>query len=495
MFLLTALALRLWRQRRTAAAAWLAAAFGALATAVLVGQVVPDDAPFALDVVSTAVAVIGVLAFPYLLFRFAASFGDVPVILRRMADVAAATIIVVAVALVPAFAPPDVEPAWFPALLFTILGYWTALSAWVAVRLWRAGAGRPTVARRRMRVLAVGSALVNLALFVSIIGPAESAVAAVVARSIAIVAAGGFYLAFSPPGPLRREWRREEERTLRGAPLDVLRADTHAEAVETVLPRVAQLFGTGQAVFCDAERRPIATFGADDVGDVEAALDEAQAPHTVEQHEDWVLLRLGTGWVGVRTDPYAPFFGADEQVRVAGDRIITQSGARVADRVITTLNEAAAFVLADSPDVQWASSLDVPAPGQLDEPLTVDADAAGFLGDWYGFAYSVLEELRADVASTAASRVQLWPEHFDAAFECLDGDRRAVFGASPGDRHVNEPYLYVLPTVPAAVTPGGFWDADGFFGSVLPLSRFVDAADQRRAALHFLTRGRDLLLT
>jgi signal transduction histidine kinase len=310
--LLAVLATRLWLQHRTAAAAWLAGAFGLLGAAVLVGQVVPDEAPFAANVASTAVAVTGVLAFPYLLFRFAAGFGGVPVALRRVADVAAAVILVGTVALVPAFAPPDVDPAWFPALLYVILVYWTLLSAWVAVPLWRAGRARPTVARRRMRVLAVGSGLMNLAVFVSIVGPAESAVATIVARSIAIVAAGGFYLAFSPPGLLRREWRRDEERTLRGAPLDVLRADGHVEAVEAVLPRVAQLFGTGQAAFCDVDRRTIATFGDDDVGDVAAAIDDAQARHTVEQHGDWVVLRLGTGWLGVRTDLYAPFFGAEE---------------------------------------------------------------------------------------------------------------------------------------------------------------------------------------
>ncbi|MBV8295363.1 MAG: hypothetical protein JO085_00885, partial [Acidimicrobiia bacterium] len=55
---------------------------------------------------------------------------------------------------------------------------------------------------------------------------------------------------------------------------------------------------------------------------------------------------------------------------------------------------------------------------------------------WYGFAWSVLEELRSDAGSVEPSRVQLWPEHFDAAFDCLDERRRATFGASPGEIRV-----------------------------------------------------------
>jgi hypothetical protein len=74
----------------------------------------------------------------------------------------------------------------------------------------------------------------------------------------------------------------------------------------------------------------------------------------------------------------------------------------------------------------------------------VDVDAAKFLADWYGFAWSVLERLRADTASTSPSRVQLWPEHFDAAFDCVSGGRRATFGASPGDEDYPDPYLYVV---------------------------------------------------
>jgi hypothetical protein len=200
-----------------------------------------------------------------------------------------------------------------------------------------------------------------------------------------------------------------------------------------------------------------------------------------------MALRFTLGGLGT------PFFGADEQLRVAGGTLLRQRGAIAEAAPITSLNQAAAFALDGPPDTAWAEPFDAPPPGDLDERLPVDPEAAAFLGDWYGFAWSVLEELRAEPASVDAGRVQLWPEHFDAAFECLGGPRRAVFGASPGDAAVPEPYLYVAPEQFAAAPPDGYWNATSFRGAILPLGALLEADDQRAAALAFLRRGRALL--
>ena len=135
----------------------------------------------------------------------------------------------------------------------------------------------------------------------------------------------------------------------------------------------------------------------------------------------------------------------------------------------------------------------MPSAGELDARLPVDPQAAAFLGDWYGFAYSVLEELRADPESLDANRVQLWPEHFDAAFDCLPQDRRATFGASPGDATIEQPYLYVIPASFATAPVSDLWNAQGFDGAVLPMAQLVDAPDQRAAALRFFRRCREAL--
>ena len=188
-----------------------------------------------------------------------------------------------------------------------------------------------------------------------------------------------------------------------------------------------------------------------------------------------------------------PFFGSDAQVRVVGTRLVRQDDTAVRVEPVSTLAAAAAFVLDGPPDVAWAEPFDVPPAGDVDEDLPVDKEAAAFLGDWYGFAYSVLEELRSDPESTETSRVQLWPEHFDAAFDCLPEPRRAGFGASPGDAAVEEPYLYVVPFDFDAVPSSDTWNAESFRGAILPISRFADAADQRGTALAFFRWCRDVL--
>jgi hypothetical protein len=200
-----------------------------------------------------------------------------------------------------------------------------------------------------------------------------------------------------------------------------------------------------------------------------------------------IALRFTFGGIGT------PFFGDDEQVRVAGTHLVRQHAGVATAEPVSTLAAAAAFVLDGPPDVAWAESFDVPPVGNPDDDLRVDVEAAAFLGDWHGFAYSVLEELRADAESTETNRVQLWPEHFDASFDCLPDDQRATVGASPGDAGIAEPYLYVLPANFDAAPASDCWNAHSFNGGVLRMSELADAPDQRAAALTFYRRCRDVL--
>jgi hypothetical protein len=121
-----------------------------------------------------------------------------------------------------------------------------------------------------------------------------------------------------------------------------------------------------------------------------------------------------------------------------------------------------------------------PLPGE------VDPAAAAALGDFYGFACSVLEQLRADEPDGDPSLVQLWPEHFDIAFELgpADAGRRANLGASPGDDDHDEPYLYVGPWT--AQVSGELWNATTFNGAELRYSELLAADDQRATALAFM---------
>ena len=117
----------------------------------------------------------------------------------------------------------------------------------------------------------------------------------------------------------------------------------------------------------------------------------------------------------------------------------------------------------------------------------MDPGAAAFLGDWYGFAASVLEELRASAGRDAdPSRVQLWPGQLDLAVELGREDRRAraTYGLSPGDDAHPEPYVYVAPWVEPEA--GELWQASGFSGAELTYAELLGAEDQRAAALEYL---------
>jgi hypothetical protein len=119
-------------------------------------------------------------------------------------------------------------------------------------------------------------------------------------------------------------------------------------------------------------------------------------------------------------------------------------------------------------------------------PPQVDQAAASVLGEFYGFACSVLEQLRADEVDGDSTLVRLWPEGFDIAVELGSeaAGRRANFGASPGDDAHPEPYLYVGPWT--ADVSGELWNATRFKGAELTYSQLLEAEDQRRAALAFM---------
>ena len=188
-----------------------------------------------------------------------------------------------------------------------------------------------------------------------------------------------------------------------------------------------------------------------------------------------IALRFTRGGFGT------PFFGADIQIRVAREQLIVVRDGRERAAPITTLIAAADQVGREL----------LPDDVSLSEDgLPVDPKASAFLGEWYGFAASVLEELRvsADPRSADPSRVQLWPEHFDLAVELgrEDAGARAVYGCSPGDEPHTEPYLYVAPWV--APGSGELWNATSFAGAEMSYTALIDAPDQRAAALEFFRR-------
>jgi hypothetical protein len=207
--------------------------------------------------------------------------------------------------------------------------------------------------------------------------------------------------------------------------------------------------------------------------------------HALAEHVVAPARHAANGRIGLRFTRGGfgtPYFGADRQIRVEAGRLVVDG----VPSAPATLGEAASLAgvpLGMPPEVY------VPAtPAAPDTHLPANPAAAEALGDWFGFAWSVLEQLRFDARALAPGRVQLWPEHFDAAVDLGDeaAGRRAAFGASPGDGAHPEPYLYVGPW---RRRTGAFWADDTFGGASLTYATLLSADRQRETALAFFRQG------
>jgi hypothetical protein len=210
-----------------------------------------------------------------------------------------------------------------------------------------------------------------------------------------------------------------------------------------------------------------------------------QALHKVAEHVISPTRKRANGKIGLRYTFGGfgtPFFGADVQIRVACDVLVVQVGERVQHGRLTTIADAAEFIGFDLTRYDLAGA---------DMPLEIDGEASCFVGDWFGLATSVLEQLRVEAPDDPqSSQVQLWPEHFDMAVE-LGSEReggRATYGFSPGDDLHEEPYIYVAPW--EGVPDDELWNGRGFRGAELPYAELLLAEDQREAALTFLRERR-----
>lgn len=189
-----------------------------------------------------------------------------------------------------------------------------------------------------------------------------------------------------------------------------------------------------------------------------------------------------------------PFFGADEQVRVEGDLLVHQRGESLRWQPLGSVGEACRFLDLPYRPIWYADFRDPLEPAPPATTLEVEAESVDALGEWFGFATLVLERLRRLGGSGMASRVQIWPEHFDAAIEVgpAGAPPSASCGASPGDAAHPEPYLYVAPWGP--VDPAEpYWNDPAFGGASLAYGRLCEAVDPVGLAAGFFRKGLERL--
>ena len=309
LFVLAAIvAVRQWRANRgNRAGLWAALAFLVLAVVVVFGRLLPADPDRLLEHVGQRFEIALLVLFPYLLYRFTTAFEAPTLGLERFLALMTAVLLVATVAL--PFYPSEGEarPWWFVAYLVLFLIHWTILLVTVAIRLWRAGRGQPSVARRRMRTLAGAAIVITGALVLAATGPDTDSGLSLAVGLIASASATGFVLGLAPPFLLRLVWRRPEQQQLQVAVTGLMTATTPHEVAGKVLEPLARMVGARRAAIYDSEGSLLAEH--------EVAPDESAA--------DVTSVDFQAGRLVVETTPFAPYFGDEERKLLASVASLT----------------------------------------------------------------------------------------------------------------------------------------------------------------------------
>ena len=314
---LAAVAILRWRARRGAMRAWIAATFGVLAFVALLGTVVPSKSTATWVTWVTRFEVVLLALFPYFLYRFVASFLRT----RRWMDVTAATLTVAAALFVLPVRVTATQPrtAGFKAWLALFVLSWVAQSMFVAVRLWRGGAGQPTIARRRMRMLGLGAAGLALALILAGVAESSASGLSIAAQSLGLAAAPLFLIGVGPPRMLLALWRDQEEEEFRRTVTGLMGATTPADVARALLPHATRMLGGRASVLVDARGDVMGSFGfTDDEARVVASGDITTIARP-EGNSSILSVPLDEGGrLVIEASPYTPYFGREELQFIGG---------------------------------------------------------------------------------------------------------------------------------------------------------------------------------
>lgn len=174
----------------------------------------------------TDLTLIGLMALPYLLLRLVDDFTRVRSTVKRLAEVGLAATIVATLASSGAVAP---------AVVLAMVLYFAALSTYCAVQFARAARRSLGVTRRRFDAAALGTIFLGADLlfagFVAFLAEPESTIVNGLSQLCGFGSAIAYYVAFAPPGFLRRAWQAPELRAFLSRAAALPRLPTTADIV------------------------------------------------------------------------------------------------------------------------------------------------------------------------------------------------------------------------------------------------------------------------
>jgi signal transduction histidine kinase len=317
--LLTLAAVADWLRHRDRRHAYLALAFGALMTLVLISAALGGTGSLAQFL--TDVELVVFLLSGYALLMFRDSFISLGRVKRRAVTIG---IVVVAVSGVAAQLSADPQKQSSPfqaAVTVVVLLTWALCVLEPTLRMWRASLGRPAVERARLRAVSLGyAALVAEVLVVSLAGStARNQTFTLVTSLVTLAIVPLLYVSFLPPSWLRWLWRQPEEDEFRKSLHDLLLySPDRATLAQRALVWATRLVGGAEALIVDADGSMLASRGMT----AERAAELVSNGHREGRAGGATTLVIplhvqqGDGRMVIVSGPFTPGFGDDEVVRL-----------------------------------------------------------------------------------------------------------------------------------------------------------------------------------
>jgi signal transduction histidine kinase len=228
-------------RRRTRTAVDTALFFGALALVVLQDPLL-QLLGIAANAAAAEVAVILIMALPFLMLRLLADFSDVPLLVQ------AATLggfITAVIVVITGGIPLD------PTATLFLIGYFAVVSLWAAFGFVRLAGRSSGVTKRRTQAVAAGTGLLGVAVLVAAggtISPAFADVGSGATQVLALLAAVSWVLGFAPPAQLRRSWQEPELRAFLGRAIRLPWLTTTDAILRELERGAAESFGARAAI-------------------------------------------------------------------------------------------------------------------------------------------------------------------------------------------------------------------------------------------------------